>query len=75
VRDPAVHRRVLEDVLSAAEGVGLGLCGLMPSPLLGPSGNVEFLGWWAAGVAAISTAAVSTAITGCLSELESGDGR
>jgi len=46
VRDPAVHRRVLEQVLKAAAELGLGLQGLMPSPLRGPAGNVEFLSWW-----------------------------
>ncbi|MCS7178292.1 MAG: TlyA family RNA methyltransferase [Anaerolineae bacterium] len=47
VRDPAVHRRVLEEVIRAAADLGLTLCGLMVSPLLGPAGNREFLGWWA----------------------------
>ena len=28
----------------------LGLKGLMLSPLKGPAGNIEFLGWWQAGV-------------------------
>jgi 23S rRNA (cytidine1920-2'-O)/16S rRNA (cytidine1409-2'-O)-methyltransferase len=43
VRDPATHRRVLEDVLGAAEGIGFGCVGLTASPLRGPAGNVEFL--------------------------------
>ncbi|MGC9469542.1 MAG: TlyA family RNA methyltransferase [Anaerolineae bacterium] len=46
VRDPDVHREVLEAVVETMEGFGLGLQGLMASPLLGPAGNVEFLGWW-----------------------------
>ena len=46
VRDPAVHRRVLEDVTRAMAGLGLELMGLMVSPLIGPAGNIEFLGWW-----------------------------
>lgn len=49
VRDPAVHRQVLADVVEAMDGVGLGLRGLMVSPLIGPAGNVEFLGWWTLG--------------------------
>jgi 23S rRNA (cytidine1920-2'-O)/16S rRNA (cytidine1409-2'-O)-methyltransferase len=49
VRDPAVHRRVLDRVLHAAGELGLGLCGLMASPLRGPAGNVEFLAWWRLG--------------------------
>lgn len=46
VRDPSVHRRVLEGVCKSFAELGLGLCGLMVSPLLGPAGNTEFLGWW-----------------------------
>lgn len=46
VRDRRVHRRVLERVLGVAAELGLELRGLMPSPLRGPAGNVEFLCWW-----------------------------
>jgi len=46
VRDPAVHRQVLETVTADMAALGLGLRALMVSPLLGPAGNVEFLGWW-----------------------------
>ncbi|MGQ9467006.1 MAG: TlyA family RNA methyltransferase [Anaerolineae bacterium] len=46
VRDSAVHRRVLVEVTRAAADLGLTLRGLMVSPLLGPAGNREFLGWW-----------------------------
>lgn len=51
VRDPAVHRQVLETVCASLAALGLGLCGLMVSPLVGPAGNIEFLGWWQLGVA------------------------
>ncbi len=43
VRDPAVHRQVLIDFLTWAEAQGWGVCGLIPSPLFGPAGNIEFL--------------------------------
>jgi 23S rRNA (cytidine1920-2'-O)/16S rRNA (cytidine1409-2'-O)-methyltransferase len=43
VRDPAVWRRVLVEVVDACEAAGLGLRGAMASPLLGPAGNAEFL--------------------------------
>jgi 23S rRNA (cytidine1920-2'-O)/16S rRNA (cytidine1409-2'-O)-methyltransferase len=43
IRDPEVHRRVLEDMLSFAETQGFGVEGLVRSPLVGPKGNVEFL--------------------------------
>jgi 23S rRNA (cytidine1920-2'-O)/16S rRNA (cytidine1409-2'-O)-methyltransferase len=52
VKDVAVHRAVLERILGWASENGLGLCGLMRSPLLGPAGNVEFLAWWRVGRAA-----------------------
>ncbi len=43
VRDPAVHRQVLEEVLASARQAGFGPRGLIRSPLLGPKGNMEFL--------------------------------
>lgn len=45
VRDPSVHRRVLEGVVEHAAAAGLVVRGLMPSPVQGPAGNVEFLLW------------------------------
>lgn len=45
VRDAAVHERVLLDVLERARDEGFGIGGLVPSPLVGPAGNVEFLAW------------------------------
>jgi 23S rRNA (cytidine1920-2'-O)/16S rRNA (cytidine1409-2'-O)-methyltransferase len=45
VRDPAVHRRVLDEVLAAARSAGYIVRGLIRSPLTGPAGNVEFLVW------------------------------
>jgi len=43
VRDPAVHERVLREVEDAARAVGLETLGSIPSPILGPQGNREFL--------------------------------
>ena len=45
IRDAAVHRRVLVDVLGFAESEGMDVRGLIRSPLLGPKGNAEFLAW------------------------------
>ena len=45
VRDPEVHQRVLQDVLNFAEHNDYQIKGLARSPVLGPKGNVEFLGW------------------------------
>jgi 23S rRNA (cytidine1920-2'-O)/16S rRNA (cytidine1409-2'-O)-methyltransferase len=42
VRDPAVHRDVLDRVRAHADGIGLQVAGEVPSPLLGPAGNREF---------------------------------
>lgn len=42
VRDEAVHRQVLDKVVSHAQDLGLWLGGLVLSPLRGPAGNVEF---------------------------------
>lgn len=43
VRDPRVHRDVLETLIRAATGMGLTLKGLTFSPLKGPAGNIEYL--------------------------------
>ena len=43
VRDPVVHRQVLEDVADHAARCGLSVCGLVRSPIVGPAGNIEFL--------------------------------
>ena len=42
VRDPAVHRLVLEKIIRRALGEDLRVRGLTPAPLRGPAGNVEF---------------------------------
>ena len=43
VRDPAIHRRVLDEVSAAAREVGLAPVGETPSPITGQKGNQEFL--------------------------------
>lgn len=43
VRDPAVHERVLRQVLQYADDHDFTALGLIASPLKGPNGNVEFL--------------------------------
>ncbi len=42
VRDPDVHREVLDRVRRHAESLGLRVAGEIASPLLGPAGNREF---------------------------------
>jgi 23S rRNA (cytidine1920-2'-O)/16S rRNA (cytidine1409-2'-O)-methyltransferase len=43
VRDPAVHREVLERVVGNAARSGLGTRAVLASPITGPEGNREFL--------------------------------
>jgi len=43
VRDPAVHRQVLQRILTWAAQNGLPPQGLIRSPIKGPAGNIEFL--------------------------------
>ena len=43
IKDDAVHQQVLTDTLTIAQEIGFYPVGLIPSPVLGPKGNVEFL--------------------------------
>jgi 23S rRNA (cytidine1920-2'-O)/16S rRNA (cytidine1409-2'-O)-methyltransferase len=43
IRDPDIHRRTLGEVASALTGSGAAIMGVMPSPITGQAGNVEFL--------------------------------
>lgn len=45
VRDPAVHREVLERFLDNAKESGFTVLDLSFSPVRGPEGNIEYLGW------------------------------
>jgi 23S rRNA (cytidine1920-2'-O)/16S rRNA (cytidine1409-2'-O)-methyltransferase len=58
VREPAVHRAVLEGILGWAADQGLSAHGLIRSPVIGPAGNVEFLAWWSLCAAASADPAV-----------------
>ncbi len=44
VRDPDVHREVLENFIANANEAGFGVRGITFSPITGPEGNIEFLG-------------------------------
>ena len=52
VRDPAVHLMVLEQFLLHAAQADFAVRGLTFSPIRGPEGNIEYLGWLTAGAAA-----------------------
>ena len=43
IRDPEIHRQVLQDLLEFAQLETYAVRGLIRSPLLGPKGNAEFL--------------------------------
>jgi 23S rRNA (cytidine1920-2'-O)/16S rRNA (cytidine1409-2'-O)-methyltransferase len=45
VRDPSVWRRAIAGVGDVARAAGLAPVRVMPSPLPGPAGNIEFLLW------------------------------
>ena len=45
VRDPAVHKEVLEHYLEHAKGSGLRCSGTDLFPIRGPEGNIEYLGF------------------------------
>ena len=49
VRDPAVHLEVLEHFLAHAANAGFTVKDLTYSPIRGPEGNIEYLGWLEAG--------------------------
>lgn len=66
VRDPEIHRQVLDKILAGGVKLGLGLQGLIPSPLRGPAGNVEFLAWWKLSGGAMDQ---EHAIRACLAEI------
>ncbi|KRN29658.1 putative hemolysin [Lactobacillus selangorensis] len=43
VRDPAVHKAVLTDIVDFSQSIGLDVLGLSYSPIKGGEGNIEFL--------------------------------
>ena len=49
VRDPAVHFEVLEHFLQHAANAGFTVLDVTFSPIRGPEGNIEYLGWLQAG--------------------------
>ncbi|MDE2820209.1 MAG: TlyA family RNA methyltransferase [Chloroflexota bacterium] len=45
IKDPAVHKRVLQEIAMYAASHGFSILDLMRSPITGKKGNVEFLMW------------------------------
>ena len=46
VRDEAQRQQVIADVTGFAANLGLGIKGVVSSPIKGPAGNQEYLGWF-----------------------------
>jgi 23S rRNA (cytidine1920-2'-O)/16S rRNA (cytidine1409-2'-O)-methyltransferase len=65
IKDPAIHRQVLTNLLGWAAANGLPPAGLLQSPIKGAEGNTEFLAWLRPGAAPAfdSAAAIETALT------------
>jgi 23S rRNA (cytidine1920-2'-O)/16S rRNA (cytidine1409-2'-O)-methyltransferase len=62
VKDPAVHRSVLESVFDGLAAADIGVRAAMPSPLRGAAGNVEFLFHARKGEPSVSTEALDAAV-------------
>jgi 23S rRNA (cytidine1920-2'-O)/16S rRNA (cytidine1409-2'-O)-methyltransferase len=62
VRDPGTRADAVRQVALAALEVGLGCRGITASPLPGPSGNVEYFLWLAAGAPALTEEALARAV-------------
>jgi 23S rRNA (cytidine1920-2'-O)/16S rRNA (cytidine1409-2'-O)-methyltransferase len=62
VRDPAVHRAVLTDLLTWAAGQGWGVRGLTRSSIQGADGNVEYLVWLRPDEASVELAPLIDAV-------------
>jgi 23S rRNA (cytidine1920-2'-O)/16S rRNA (cytidine1409-2'-O)-methyltransferase len=43
IRDPAIHQQITDEVVEFTASLGLHSRGVIPSPILGPKGNREFL--------------------------------
>jgi 23S rRNA (cytidine1920-2'-O)/16S rRNA (cytidine1409-2'-O)-methyltransferase len=62
VRDPAARAAAVQRVADQAWQLGLGVRGVVASPLPGPSGNVEYFLWLRSGVPPLERAALERAV-------------
>ncbi len=67
VRDPELRAEAVTAVAAAAARRGWGARMVTPSPLPGPSGNVEFFLWLRRGLATIGAEEISTVVRGAAS--------
>jgi 23S rRNA (cytidine1920-2'-O)/16S rRNA (cytidine1409-2'-O)-methyltransferase len=64
VRDPAVHREAIELAVQALDAVGLGVIGVVASPITGAEGNREFLAHAIRGRSNLDPGTVRRVVTG-----------
>lgn len=69
VKDPEAHRQVLLRVAEFAKDLGFGARGLIPSPLLGPAGNIEFFIYLVLG--GVDKKNLEAMVSRCLEEAKS----
>jgi 23S rRNA (cytidine1920-2'-O)/16S rRNA (cytidine1409-2'-O)-methyltransferase len=62
VRDPALRADAVLDVATYAARLGLGVAGVVASPLPGPAGNVEFFLWLRRGPDVVDAAGIRTVV-------------
>ena len=62
VRDPAVHAAVLREVVDGLASGGLGIDAIVPSPLRGADGNIEFVTHARRGAATIAVETVDAVV-------------
>jgi 23S rRNA (cytidine1920-2'-O)/16S rRNA (cytidine1409-2'-O)-methyltransferase len=62
VRDPDVHAAVLREVVAGLDTAGLGVVSVVPSPLRGADGNIEFLAHARRGRATVAPGALDDAV-------------
>jgi 23S rRNA (cytidine1920-2'-O)/16S rRNA (cytidine1409-2'-O)-methyltransferase len=62
VRDPALRAEAVRQVAAAADPLGLGVRGVVASPLPGPSGNVEYFLWLHRGAPPLDPADLDRAV-------------
>ncbi len=64
VRDPDQRADAVAAVAQAALDIGLGVCGVVASPLPGPSGNVEYFLWLRRGAPPLDADDLRAAVAG-----------
>jgi 23S rRNA (cytidine1920-2'-O)/16S rRNA (cytidine1409-2'-O)-methyltransferase len=63
VRDPGLRAAAVRTVATSARALGLGVLGVVASPLPGPAGNVEYFLWLQADAPPLDDAELARAIT------------